>query len=255
MRRARTPTGRRSASEASGQPGGESRTTGPRADRARAGTDEDRERDGEHAEPDPAAEAVQARLVSGAQRAEPSTQRSEASSGAIADRERDTLAAAGVIRGRAAELRTPASPDRGLPLAAELPRARARAAHGLRRHRTARRARDAAPPPRRTDVGLPVPEDDRPARGGRLPRDRARPDRLRPLGQADRSDRLLVLAARRLADPARRSARPAQRHPVRSGLGEGCSARASPRRTSRVSRAWSSRTRRCPASAGPAFPT
>ena len=57
---------------------------------------------------------------------------------------------------------------------------------------------DGAAAPRRAVVELPVSQDDPGARRGRASRDRARPRRLRPLGQAGRAQRLHLPAPRRL---------------------------------------------------------
>ena len=73
---------------------------------------------------------------------------------------------------------------------------------------------------RRAVVVLPVPQDDPGPDRGRASLHRARPRRLRPLRQADRTRRLHLRPPRRVdARRAVRRARPARRHPRRPGLG------------------------------------
>ena len=93
------------------------------------------------------------------------------------------------------------------------------AARPLPRRRPARRPGRAADA-RRAVVVLPVPQDDPDPHRGRPPLHRARPRRLRPFRQADRTRRLHLRAPRRVdARRAVRRARPARRHPRLPGLG------------------------------------
>ena len=102
-----------------------------------------------------------------------------------------------------------------LPVGAALPRRR-RAAHGTRRGRRRPARRDV---PRRADVELPVAEGPAPGPRRRLPRDPARPRRLRPLRQADRLRLVLLRPPLRVRGHAVRGSRPARRDGRRARLG------------------------------------
>ncbi len=84
----------------------------------------------------------------------------------------------------------------GLPLRAAVRRGR-RSAGRLRRRGSGGRHTSAVAA-RRAHLGLPVPSHDPAASRRRLPLRRTRPDRLRTLGQADRTLRLHLCRPRRL---------------------------------------------------------
>ena len=105
-----------------------------------------------------------------------------------------------------------------LPVRAALPDPGRRAADALRGRRPA--GRSAGPDaPRRTDVELPLPAHGPVVRRRGVPRPRARPGRLRQVGQAGEAVRAQLRPARRLGPRVGRGARPPRDHARVPGLG------------------------------------
>ncbi|CFR75202.1 Uncharacterised protein [Mycobacterium tuberculosis] len=118
--------------------------------------------------------------------------------------------------------RLPVRTPGGLPVCTALCRCDGRrhpaVANALRRRGPGRRSADRLAA-RRAHLELSVPNHDSAALRRRAPCARARPDRLRPLRQADSHRGLHLPAARRVGDVLVRESRPARRYALRAGLG------------------------------------